>query len=616
MVCLMLSGCSAKKILPTPIEQTETDRILAKKAAQAWKNQNMSEVEQLYGTIAKEEQFKQTDRLQAYDRLITAAIANRHPTVATAALNQWLKLDPSANQKTSWQNAWGATLMQLGGRKAISSAASVWGDEKSPILLRGMAGGILMTLTTNVEKMAKELTALYNRADLKTKMALEKRFYTLLNSAKDDNVQHLASMMGDTARDKIFPWSVILLADFSREKLRNGSRLVDLQNRVNVPNLFADQNLPALAMKGYQTVSGVPFNSTCVTLALPLSGPYSPFGEKVKAGALAAKNVLANNGYTINLNLVDTDSEDWIERLQALPQECVVVGGPLRTQSYAEAKSHGITSSHAVFTFLPNLSGEDEGKKSWRFFSSPNDQIIALLNFTRRLGINTYGALVPEDTYGKRTNQIFVDETKSRSNTVKTISYKTQPEKPTEYWAWLMSQFLKTGNFQAVFWPDTWQQVEKMAPYFFNQGEDRLVLMGTSLWELGLANKRQGNVEHSDLMIFPGIWNPHQGTASANALISSIGQDKVDAWNALGFDFVRFASVLNLTHGWTADAVNQKIHDAQRIDWTMAPIYWTQGKAFQQLFIFRPAATGLELVDEQQFKTRLEEIRARHSIKK
>ena len=118
--------------------------------------------------------------------------------------------------------------------------------------------------------------------------------------------------------------------------------------------------------------------------------------------------------------------------------------------------------------------------------------------------------------------------------------------------------------------------------------------------------------------IFPGAWNPHAATAACvelrDALTRAGGQGGPDVWSALGFDFVRFASALNLDGpGWTPSVVNERLAAAQLMDWSMAPIRWGGGRAAQEMFIFHPTASGFEPVDEKAFKQRRDEIRARYA---
>lgn len=95
------------------------------------------------------------------------------------------------------------------------------------------------------------------------------------------------------------------------------------------------------------------FSSGCVALALPLSGAYGPFGNKIAAGATAAQGELSKSGMMMDVRMIDTESSDWLDKLSQLPPQCVMVGGPLRADRYTAMKSRSIQQSRAVFAFLP-----------------------------------------------------------------------------------------------------------------------------------------------------------------------------------------------------------------------------------------------------------------------
>ena len=159
------------------------------------------------------------------------------------------------------------------------------------------------------------------------------------------------------------------------------------------------------------------FSSGCVALALPLSGAYGPFGNKIAAGATAAQGELSKSGMMMDVRMIDTESSDWLDKLSQLPPQCVMVGGPLRADRYTAMKSRSIQQSRAVFAFLPSLEGSDEGTVAWRFFASPQDQIDAVLTFTRNLGISSYGVLAPTDTYGQRMTDLFLKAVRTNGST-------------------------------------------------------------------------------------------------------------------------------------------------------------------------------------------------------
>lgn len=365
------------------------------------------------------------------------------------------------------------------------------------------------------------------------------------------------------------------------------------------------------------------FSSGCVALALPLSGAYGPFGNKIAAGATAAQGELSKSGMMMDVRMINTESPDWLDKLAQLPPQCVMVGGPLRADRYTAMKSRSIQQSRAVFAFLPSLEGSDEGTVAWRFFASPQDQINAVLKFTRSLGISSYGVLAPTDTYGQRMTDLFLKAVRANGSAAKVATYSSGD---TSSWGEVMRGFVggtmrgktpvPTSTFQAAFIPDSWKNLELLVPFLFYQGEDRLVLMGTSLWEQGLSNRSSVNVANLDLAIFPGAWNPASPSPAAGALVRAMaesGKGIPDFWEGIGYDFVRMASVMNLQTPWTPAQVNRRLASAQNMEWSMAPMSWANGKAAQALFVFRPVQSGFELADPAAFKARYNEIIARHA---
>lgn len=365
------------------------------------------------------------------------------------------------------------------------------------------------------------------------------------------------------------------------------------------------------------------FSSGCVALALPLSGSYGPFGNKIANGAMAAQGELSKSGISMDVRLIDTESSDWLDKLSHLPPQCVMVGGPLRADRYTALKTRNLQTSHAVFAFLSSLEGSDEGATAWRFFSSPRDQINAVMRFAGDLGISAYGVLAPSDAYGQRMADLFLRTARNGGKAAKLTTYEAGN---TASWSGVMRDFVggtmrgktpvPTSTFQAAFIPDTWENLELLVPFLFYQGEDRLVLMGTSLWEQALSSRSSVNVANLDLAIFPGSWNPAASSPAAAALVRALGESGKgvpDFWAAIGYDFVRFASVLNIQGSWTPSEVNGRLAAARNMEWSMAPLSWTAGKASQALFIFRPVQSGFELADPAAFRGRYKEILARHA---
>ncbi|WP_027719550.1 hypothetical protein [uncultured Desulfovibrio sp.] len=344
----------------------------------------------------------------------------------------------------------------------------------------------------------------------------------------------------------------------------------------------------------------------CVVLTLPASGPYAPISGKIGRGAVLARQELAADGIKIRLETVNTETPDWLAKLSALPPACAVVGGPLQARNYTHARSAGAVDQRAFFTFLPSLEQGDEGARAWRFFPSPQDQIDALIAFaTDGLNIRTYGAFYPSDAYGARMTGMLEQSLAGRNMPLRKAVYDS-----TDVSSWsaavapLINATQAEGSgtpvpqtaFEALFLPDSWKNMDMLTTSLLLNGEDRLVLLGTTLWEQSLSGKVVPNAEKYALAVFPGAWN----AARAPGTLQAPGND---FWVALGYDFTRFAVNLGLNSRLTTPEITARAgRAAQRIR-GMAPIKWDgAGVAHQQLFIFQASPTGMTPLNLEQFQ--------------
>lgn len=260
-----------------------------------------------------------------------------------------------------------------------------------------------------------------------------------------------------------------------------------------------------------------------MVLALPQSGPYAPIAGKITRGAQLAKDEMAANGVAIRLETLNTADSGWLQKLAALPPACAVVGGPLQTGVYAKARQAGALEKRTFFTFLPTLEPGDEGARAWRMFPSPQDQVDALIHFASEgLNIRTYGAFYPNDAYGMRMTGLLEQSLASRNMLLQKAVYN-----PADAASWstavapLINAKTPEGSttpipqtaFEALFLPDSWKNMEMLTTSLLYNGEDRLVLLGTTLWEQSLTGKTVPHAESYALAVFPGAWNALAGPA-------------------------------------------------------------------------------------------------------
>lgn len=350
-----------------------------------------------------------------------------------------------------------------------------------------------------------------------------------------------------------------------------------------------------LGKRGIQDVTQV--RNPCIVLALPASGPYAPIATKIRQGAETARNALVKQGIQVDLRNINTEASDWLTQLNALPEACAIVGGPLQDKKYIEARNTGILEKRAFFSFLPSLAKGDEGKHAWRFFPSQQDQIDALVNLvTDHLSIRTYGSFYPADNYGRRMSDMLEKNLAKRHIPLQKAAYN--PSAPATWAASARSliqpKMAEDGKttvpqtaFEAILLPDSWKHMDGVTDSLRANGEDRLILLGTTLWEQGLQARRPARADRYELAIFPVAWN------RAN-VPAAMRKGNYNFWTALGFDFINFAGHMGLAARPNIMAITQLAQaNAARLQ-AMAPISWDKnGIGHQHMFIYQITSAGI-----------------------
>ncbi|MDR1857384.1 MAG: hypothetical protein LBR22_09575 [Desulfovibrio sp.] len=358
-------------------------------------------------------------------------------------------------------------------------------------------------------------------------------------------------------------------------------------------------------------------SAPCIVLALPTTGPYGAITGRIRRGAEKATKDLAAKNVATQVEFINSAAPDWTGLLAALPPQCQVVGTPLQPKDYAQVKKAGLLQQRTFFIFLPDLEQGDEGALAWRFFPGLQDQIDALIAFAGdSLGINTFGAFAPSDPYGTLMTALFEQSLARRNTTLQKAFYN--PADSTT-WSTAVTPLInptvpESGKtvvprtaFEALFLPDSWKSMDTIVTSLLYNGEDRLVLLGTALWEQGLAGKVLPSTEKFALAVYPVAWNPQTGTARLPG---------GDFWTALGYDFIVFAREMGLSSRLAAADVTRAAQRAAPKIAGIAPITWDDGgKGHQKMYIFRIAPTGPAPVDPTAFKQTREAIIKRATLR-
>lgn len=369
-------------------------------------------------------------------------------------------------------------------------------------------------------------------------------------------------------------------------------------------------------------MGGPEIQGRCIVLALPESGPYSPIANKIRKGAALAQQELASRGIEVSVQNINTAADGWLDRMLALPPACSVVGGPLEAKSYAQMRATPIFQEKAVFTFLPTLEPGDEGKYAWRFFPGPSDQIDALIGFaTDNLKISAYGAFYPNEQFGAKMTALFEDALGKRGLSLQKAVYSptTPTAWPAEVAPLIRAQTSGGGSnavpvpqtsFQALFLPCSWKNMDGISTALLYNGEDRLVMLGTSLWEQALGKRLPAGGDKFALAVFPSAWNAAKAPKSVGQLPGA------DFWLALGYDFANFATSLGLAGNPAPVDVNHAAARSAGVIKALAPMSWDQhGIAHQRLYIYRVGPSGKVLVDPAQFQQMRQAIIQRAALR-
>lgn len=343
----------------------------------------------------------------------------------------------------------------------------------------------------------------------------------------------------------------------------------------------------------------------CVVLALPETGNYSSVSNKIIRGANTALQTLRETGIDAQLKVVNTEAPGWLAQLEQLPAECAVVGGPIQDSKYLEARKGGILERKVFFAFTPNLTQQDEGRLAWRFFPSAEDQVDAVIKFaTDDLNIRSFGAMYPDDSYGRKMAEVFESALARRHMSLEKAAYN--PSAPgsiaTAAESLIRPETAEDGKtmlpqttFEAIFLPDSWKRIEGVRNSLVYNGEERLVMLGPMLWEQGIAGKRVAAPGKFALAVFPAAWNP---ASVPGALKKAIP----DFWVALGYDFVNFAVNSGLASRGDAARVTAAAQKSAPVLRALAPMNWSDnGKASEQLYLFQIGPAGIGPLDREHF---------------
>ncbi|WP_207264349.1 hypothetical protein [Desulfovibrio sp. Huiquan2017] len=635
LVVLVAWGCAPRTQPVKSADLLSTPNLLLEADA-AWRAEHWEAVELYYAAALERPDLVKSELPTLYVRLAEAASQNGHYHQARIALEQWANMDTTALERADWERLYLGAMAALGKTERLRNhlqwvldAANVPWETKQEVALWYSD---YFRAHDDSPRALDVLDTFYAKApDDRARSLLEHAFSRKLADMDDTRVDDLAKAV-TPANQWRFPYA---LAAFERgvrtasdkdawsadwrtlRDLASSSELADpLPLRNKLAELEARFGVPRIGL----------------ALALPVTGPYAKVGVKILRGAGLAQWRLAQEGVDVDLRVINTEAPGWETRLAQLPSHFTVVGGPLRIDAFkrlyeAGSPADGVFRKRAVFAFLSSLGDLTEGRDAWRFFTSRNDEVRSLVHLTvDKLGITDLAVFYPEEKFGRTMAQTFYGEAAPLGGRIKGM--QSYPPHALKQWTHRVGKLLNVPadfsdnkdvplpmpDFGAVFIPDGWRQAQTLLPNFFFYEGDQLVFLGPGLWSRALDDTRNVDEHYYRLAVCPGAWwDGSDGGRTLQAALTEEGLGQADFWVALGYDFLRFAGKLGtLPTSWNSDLVNKRIHAAEHMDFSMAPMTWdTNGMASQNLYLFTPAANGKRIVDPEKFAERIARARAR-----
>ncbi|SHN63160.1 penicillin-binding protein activator [Desulfovibrio litoralis] len=620
LLLFSLSACNLvnRTVIQTPTDQkkiTESDQSNLSLLAQARKAKNSGQLlkaESLYLNASKElSKFNSSEKISIWQELAEVAHANGHTGTALNALNEWQKLDNKAGSTKAWQNLWYSVVNKLNSTESRTQAKQLYENTNFPNYTRALGGIVYAGRLLQAGLQAEAVNILENIAKTQEfatyRTSLE---HLLLNELKNLDITKQASLVSlvTPQNEASFPYTVFLYraaSDQINKPSEDKTAAETILNRLKELGVMSG-SAPDMSVTPISTSTPVLTGSSHghgIALILPMSKALGNIGTKISQGARLAESEVGKSGVALKVYIIDSDSPNWETELKNISANIKIIGGPLIPKLYTQVKAHATESHKVLFTFLQNVDSQDEGQNAWRFFTSPEDQITALLNHASSKGISSFLSYAPDSKYGTKMSSVFEKVLAQKS--LHLANSGTYPEKAPQEWNKNVASFLRSsggGNNQAIFLPDNWKNIEIIVPNIFYHGTTKALFMGTNIWEQGLLSSASlGKIDarYYSSAVFPSAWGGENTikNSAASRLFSAVESSgsKPDLWYGLGYDFIRLSSKLNIDNNWTAPQINAELNKTQGFEWTIAPMKWAQdGKATQELFLFTPTETGFE----------------------
>lgn len=600
-------------------------------AEEAYKNNQYRVAEEEYKKALSIPSLSTTHRATAYMRLAHITIIQSDYNTALSYLLQAITLQPDFVSLKEWYVPFEQCILFLSNTRALEGVLTTLetcSGIQQDIGRIYIAGAYLLWIQGKISDaltFAKEGWEV-SKTDAE-RVAVERALYTYMQATNKDTVDIILDTVTEENKN-LFPYNVFYLEKAIRY-VQDDTRVVQQQgiamlDYLRTNKIFVDSTLiPSnTTIRKKSTSANSSQSVQDIVFLLPLSSAkYKKFTQQIVNGAVISQEMIRRVDKGVRVHYINTEMKDWIQKLQRFPSG-TIVGGPLRQTTFDTIRKYGLENKYIFLTFLQTLPTGVEGVHAWRFYNSQQDQIDALYRFGTSLGITSYGVLYPKDEYSNRMVSLFRKTASRYQSSVNKVQVYSGQE---SQWTKEVAQYLNTRmvnkqpvpnvSFRATFLPDSFTNATIIIPNLFYNGEQRQVIMGTSLWEE--RGTHRYTKDTFELAVYPTPFNPSSSDEYTNELnrrLAIKSQGQTTRWSALGFDFVRFAYTMNKASVHTVEEINSFLSREHNMRWVMAPMRWSKsGICRQILFIVTPDGTGATLVNMKLFAKELDKAYTRQN---
>jgi len=302
-----------------------------------------------------------------------------------------------------------------------------------------------------------------------------------------------------------------------------------------------------------------------IACLLPLAGPFAIYGQEVLSGIQLGLGV--QDGFPdkthqeLEILVRDTqgDPDEAASQVEALAENKNVLAiiGPLASKSATAAAQKAQQLGIPIITLTQKEGITNEGDMVFRNFLTPAREVDEVASKAAGgMGLRRFGILYPDNAYGRYLMNMFWDRVEELGGMITAVeSYRpNQTDVGAEikkmvglYYPRLDPSPLPDAkpqpivDFDAVFIPDTAEQVALIAPQFPFQGAFNVRLLGSSLWQSKELLRTAG--DYLQGAVFPSAFFSEADSESVKAFVSryreEYGSDP-GVLAATGYDTILF----------------------------------------------------------------------------